>query len=331
MSQNDTNSDLKDNSKMLNAVVVGVGYLGKIHAKIYHNLPHVNLLGVYDTNPSQAKEVADLYGCKVFESIQSIATNKQVDAVSIVVPTTYHYQVAKPFIENKIAVLLEKPIAANIEEAQMLVDLANKHKSILQIGHLERFNAGIEKLTEIIDNPRFIEAHRLGKFTIRATDVDVVTDLMIHDIDLVLMMVKSPVERISASGTSVITNKIDIANVRLEFENGAVANLTSSRVSEKQFRRMRVFAEDKYAAADLNSQSVEVLTKQSVEGELFPTIKKEIIDIKPVQPLDEEIKHFLEVIKQQGVPKITGLDGLSALKIAEQICQDISERNARYK
>jgi Predicted dehydrogenases and related proteins len=178
-----------------------------------------------------------------------------------------------------------------------------------------------------VAEPRFIEAHRLGQFTVRATDVDVVTDLMIHDIDLVLMMVKSPVVRISASGTSVITNKIDIANARLEFENGAVANLTSSRVSEKQFRRMRVFAEDKYVAANLNSQSVEVLMKEDVEGELFPTIKKEVIDIKPVQPLDEEIKNFISTIRDKGQPKITALDGLSALKIAEEICQDIEQRN----
>ena len=196
-------------SEKIKVAVIGVGYLGKFHARIYSEHPGVELVAVVDTSEQNRTGIAEQYGCQAFASPEQVMD--LVDAVSIVVPTTYHYDVALPFIQQGVQILLEKPIAASVEQAQALVKAADDHHVILQIGHLERFNAGVVALSELVDTPRFIEAHRLGEFTVRATDVDVVTDLMIHDIDIILSLVKSPISRVSAVGTKVLTDQIDIA------------------------------------------------------------------------------------------------------------------------
>jgi len=218
--------------------VVGVGYLGSIHAQIYTRLSDVTLVGVNDVNSDVGKRVAVDCGCDFYSDVDQLADS--VDAVSVVVPTSCHREVSLPFLHRGIPVLLEKPVAHTLDDARLIVNEAEQSGAILQIGHLERFNAGVVRLHEELDRPRFIEVHRLSEFVERATDVDVVTDLMIHDIDIVLSLVRSELKYVSAVGASIVTNHVDIANARLEFEDGAIANVTASRVSAKRFRRILV-------------------------------------------------------------------------------------------
>ena len=236
--------------------VVGVGYLGRFHARIYNDMPGVELVGVADTNHETADRVASEYETRAF--YDPLALLDEVDVVSVVVPTSLHRQIAIPYLEKGVHMLLEKPVASTLEDAKVIVETARKHGATLQIGHLERFNAGIMALADDVNEPRFIEAHRLGPFVERATDVDVVTDLMIHDIDIILSLVGEKLASISATGTPVLTNHVDIANARLEFVNGAVANVTASRVSRKKFRRIRVFGRNSYRAINFVDQQLEV-------------------------------------------------------------------------
>ncbi len=308
----------KLNTKKLKVAVVGVGYLGRIHAKIYNSMDEVELIGVVDSKQSTAKEIAAQLGCQWHTSVQPILD--LVDAVSIVVPTSLHQEVAQPFLAKGIHTLLEKPIAQTVEMSQEIVDLAQKSGAILQIGHLERFNAGVMKLAELAHNPRFIEVHRLGKFVQRATDVDVVTDLMIHDIDIVLSLVDSELKHISASGTAVITAHVDIANARLEFANGAVANVTASRVSDNQFRRIRVFAERSYFGLNFADQQLQQVHLAEIEdNEKFPQLVHTDIAVKAQQPLNAELADFIDCIKTGRRPLINGEDGLAAVAISEQV------------
>ena len=311
-------------TEKIKVAVIGVGYLGKFHARIYSQHPDVELIGVVDTHRDQANEIASNYSTQPYTDYQTLLD--KVDAVSIVVPTTYHYQVAMPFINAGVNILLEKPIAATVEQARELVKAADERNLVLQIGHLERFNAGIVALSELVDTPRFIEAHRLGEFTVRATDVDVVTDLMIHDIDIILSLTKSNVKHVSAVGSKVLTDEIDIANARLEFENGSVANVTASRVSNKKFRRIRVFAPDKYLAVDFNAQNVEVITKtKKLPDQPFAGLKREVLEIAPVQPLDAEIDNFVDAVRGVKKPAVSGHDGLAALAVANIVKDRINQ------
>jgi predicted dehydrogenase len=237
--------------------VVGVGYLGSIHARIYARMPDVELVGVADIDPTIAKKVGAECHCDVYNAPEQLLD--EVEAVSIVVPTTMHREVSQMFIDNGVDILLEKPVAHTVEDAEALVEAAEKAGIILQVGHLERFNAGVIALADMLDRPRFFEVHRLGTFVERATDVDVITDLMIHDIDIVLSLVASPLQRVAAVGTRVVTSHVDIANARLEFEDGTVANVTASRVSNKKFRRIRVFGESRYLALNFADQQLEVV------------------------------------------------------------------------
>ena len=219
--------------------VVGIGYLGQIHAKIYHEMDNVELVMLADTKYEPIQKLADQYNCQATTNYLEMVD--KVDAVSIVVPTSLHFDVAKPFLEAGKATLVEKPIAATVLEARMLVDLAAQNDAPFLIGHLERYNPALRAVVEKVTEPKYIEVHRLGTFVERATDVDVVTDLMIHDLDLVLSLVDEEPSNVQAIGASVVTDHVDLANVRLEFPSGAVANITASRVSNKRFRRFRVF------------------------------------------------------------------------------------------
>ena len=239
-------------SNKLRVGVVGVGYLGRFHALIYSRMDNVELVGVVDTNPETAARVAGECACSAFERSGDLLG--KVDAVSIVVPTTAHLDEARPFLQAGVHMLLEKPIASTVEDGAEIVRLAEAAGVILQIGHLERFNAGVMALAERINRPRFIEAHRMGGFVERATDVDVVSDLMIHDIDIILSLVKSEITAISAVGTPVLTAHVDIANARLEFANGTVANVIASRVSEKRMIRLLEFDENLYESHDCIDQ-----------------------------------------------------------------------------
>jgi len=314
-------------SETLRAGVIGVGYLGRFHARIYNDMEGVDLVGVADTDRETADRVANEYDTRAF--YDPMALLDEVDVVSVVVPTSLHRQVAVPYLEKGIHMLLEKPVASTLEDARVIVETARKHGATLQIGHLERFNAGIMALADHVNEPRFIEAHRLGPFVERATDVDVVTDLMIHDIDIILSLVGDELTSISATGTPVLTDHVDIANARLEFANGAVANVTASRVSNKKFRRIRVFGRNSYRAINFVDQQLEVAYPGDIpEGQNYPEIVYETHGITPSQPLDAELEHFIDVIRQGGEPLVTGEDGMEALRVAMQVTDLIKQRNS---
>ena len=310
--------------KPLRVGVVGVGYLGSIHARIYQKMASVDLVAVMDTNAEQGSRIARECDCSVVQDLDSLLDS--VDAVSIVVPTSLHREIAEPFLERGIPVLLEKPVAHTLEDATAIVDLAKQTGTLLQIGHLERFNAGVVRLAEELDRPRFMEVHRLGEFVARATDVDVVTDLMIHDIDIVLSLVPSELRYISAVGARVITDHVDIANARLEFEDGAVVNVTASRVSSKKFRRIRIFAESCYLALNFDDQQIDV-ARPGVrpEGGGFAPIISESIQVTPRPPLDAELEDFVDCVKSGRNPVVDGETGVRALQVAHEVRQRIDE------
>jgi predicted dehydrogenase len=311
-------------SQALRVGVVGVGYLGRFHALIYSRLPGVELAGVVDARPETAEQVAAEAGCPAYARAQDLLG--RIDAVSIVVPTTAHLDVARPFLEGGIHVLMEKPIAASVADGREIVRLAAESGSILQVGHLERFNAGVMALAERIRAPRFIEAHRMGGFVARATDVDVVSDLMIHDIDIILSLVKSEITSIAAVGTPVLTRHIDIANARLEFASGAVANVIASRVSRDRSRRIRVFEENRYLSLDFVEQRLDVVYPKERPGDEWPEIVTERIEIEPVKPLDAEIADFVDCARAGRKPIVSGAVGLEALDVALAVKARILER-----
>jgi predicted dehydrogenase len=305
-------------SKKTRVGVVGVGYLGQIHAKIYHQMENVELVALADTKIESVSEIAKLYGCKATDNYLDLLDI--VDAVSIVVPTSLHFDVAQPFLEAGIATLLEKPIAATVDEAVKLVDLAAQNDAPFLIGHLERYNPALRAVASKVTDPKYIEVHRLGTFVERATDVVVITDLMIHDLDLVLSLVDEEVEDVQAIGASVITDHIDLANVRLSFPGGAVANITASRVSNKRFRRFRVFGPEGYYGINLMDQELDIVTKGELpEGETFPGLDVEHVTFDSEQPLQVELAHFVDVANGNSMPLVTGLQGLRALELANQI------------
>lgn len=303
--------------------VVGVGHLGRFHARIYDEIPDVELVGVADINPQTAQAVAEVRDCKAYTD--SIELVDKVDAVSIVVPTVSHLQVARPFLEHGVHMLMEKPIAPNYDEALEIVKLAERDGVILQVGHLERFNAGVMALAERVKDARFIEVHRLGTFIERATDVDVVTDLMIHDIDIAMSLVKANIRDIAAVGTPVLTEHVDIANARLEFENGAVANVTASRVSNKKFRRIRVFGQNSYYGLNYLDQQLETLyTRPSEVGGKRREIVSERLNIKPRPPLDAELQDFIKSVREGRSPLVDGRVGLEAVRVAQLVKDKIA-------
>lgn len=311
----------------INVAVIGVGYLGRIHAKIYHGMADANLVAVVDTDASAAGRVAEEHGCRAFSDLdQLFASDLALDAVSVVVPTSLHLEVARPFLDRRIHMLLEKPVAPTVEDSESIVSMAAGRGVILQVGHLERFNAGVMKLAELADNPRFIEVHRLGEFVARATDVDVVTDLMIHDIDIVLSLVPSELRSVSATGTRVITDHVDIANARLEFVNGAVANVTASRVSRNRFRRIRVFANEHYLGLNFTDQQLEEVRPGERDPETgYPRLVERRIEVEPQLPLNAELAHFIDCVRHGSRPLVSGEDGLTAVKVADRVKQSIAQ------
>jgi predicted dehydrogenase len=298
--------------------VIGVGYLGKFHAQKYAALPNANLVAVVDASPQQAAMVAADCHCRALTDYRELLG--RVDAVSIAVPTTLHYQVAKDFLEHGTHVLVEKPITTTVEEAEELNRIAREKGVILQVGHLERFNAALLDLANRTMAPLFIESHRLAPFKPRATDVNVVLDLMIHDIDIILDMVRSPVSSLAASGAQVLSQAVDIANARIEFENGCVANVTSSRVSMKTERKMRIFQKNAYISVDFQNRGLAI--HRVGDGEMFPGIPEitsEESFFEESDALKAEIIAFLDAI-QKGAPVIvSGEDGQRALETAIRI------------
>ena len=297
--------------------VVGVGYLGRFHALIYSRLPGVHLVGVADIDGARAEAVASEASCSAFAD--PFALIGAVDAVSVVVPTTAHLDVAGPYLRRGVHMLLEKPVAPDLAQGSEIVRLAEAAGVTLQIGHLERFNAGIMELARRIDAPRFIEAQRMGGFTERATDVDVVSDLMIHDIDIILALVDSDLADVRAVGTPVLTDHVDIANARLEFVNGTVANVVASRVSDRTTRRIRVFQPRGYLSLDFVAQTLDIAAPVSRADAARPEIARERLQVEPAMPLDREIEAFVRCVRNGERPLVHGAVGLKALEVALQV------------
>jgi predicted dehydrogenase len=309
--------------KKLKCAVIGTGYLGKFHAEKYASLSDCELVAVVDINEAAAKEVAEKHGATALTDYQSLLGS--VDAVSIVVPTTLHHKVSLDFLNAGAHVLVEKPITVTVAEADELIAIAKQKKLILQVGHLERFNPAVLGLDQE-EKPLFIESHRLSPFNPRANDVSVVLDLMIHDIDIILALVDSEVERIDASGTAVLTQGTDIANARLLFKSGCVANVTASRISLKMERKMRMFRPSSYVSVDFQNR---VLSRHHTgQKEMFPGIP-EIVSEETVfesgDALLEEIKHFVNCIHTGENPLVSGEAGKRALETAIAITRLLGE------
>jgi len=315
---------LKKVDKVLKVGVVGVGYLGRFHAEKYKAMDGVDLVGVADINPDRAEETASRLAVKPFSDSRELAA--LTDAVSIVVPTKDHYDVARAFLAHGVHVMLEKPITRTLEEADALIELANRHGLILQVGHLERFNPAMQAVSSMIGTPLFIEASRISSFPERGTDVDVVLDLMIHDIDIVLSLVGNPPVSVQALGAPVVTNHVDIANARLEFGSGCVANLTASRISEKSLRKIRIFQKDAYFSVDYGQRQASVTHRAAGRASARPETTTEELFVPPGDSLEEELKSFLDSVKNRSVPLVSGEDGRRALAVALQIMSEIEPR-----
>jgi predicted dehydrogenase len=304
--------------RTLRVGVVGVGYLGRFHAQKYAALPGISLVAVVDTNADRAAEIAQEFQTTAHTEYRPLFG--QVDCVSIAVPTQYHHSVAQDFLSHGVDVLVEKPLTATASEGQQLVELAARHSRILQVGHLERFNPALRSLTGILTAPRFIECHRVAPFVERGTDVDVVRDLMIHDLDVILSLVRSPVTSIEAFGVPVLTPEPDIANARLRFASGCIANVTASRVALKRERKMRVFQPDTYLVVDYGEHRIRICRREpgSQPGAL-PNLIFEEREVGGEDALEEEIRAFLQAVRERSQPVVSGHDGLQALEMAERI------------
>ncbi len=310
---------------MLRAGVIGVGYLGRLHAEKIASFDDVEFAGVCDADRERGKAVAEEFGTSVYENTRDIL--RKVDAVSIAVPTTAHFRVAREAIRAGVHVLLEKPIAATVREGRTLVREAAERGLVFQIGHLERFNSAVLSATSILREPRFIECHRLGTFGGRGTDVDVVLDLMIHDIDLLLSFVRSSVTRISAVGVPVISPNVDIANARLTFGNGCVANVTASRVSMRKQRKIRIFQEDAYVSMDFVENRIQIFRRvfpKKPGG--MPEITGEVLETEKGDALRDEIRSFVDCARTGAAPRVSGEDGLAALEVAFRINRKMRRR-----
>jgi len=306
----------------LSVGVIGVGYLGQHHARIYKNLPDVKLVGVCDTSVTQGEEIAKKYETNYYKD--KIKLLKAVDAVSVAVPTPFHYDVAKDVLLNKKHLLLEKPIAEKISQAEKLINIAEKENLVFQIGHIERFNPAIIASLPFIKTPLFIESHRLAPFKNRGVDVPVIYDLMVHDIDIVLSSVNSEIKKIDAVGVPVLSREFDIANARIEFENGTIANFTTSRVSKEKMRKIRFFQADSYISIDYLNHSVEYYKREFKDE--TPFISREEIKVTDAEPLKLELKSFIECIKNGTTPKVTAVEAKNALSVAYKIVRRIIDR-----
>lgn len=295
--------------------VAGVGHMGKEHARIYSELQEAELVGVHDSNPDTARKIAAKCKTRAFGSLEEMVD--AVDAASIVTPTTTHLAIAEPFLKRGKHVLVEKPIAMNTEEARKLVDLAEKHGAKLAVGHVERFNPVLVALEERLGRPRFIEAHRLSPYPGRSTDIGVVMDLMIHDLEIILHLVRSPVTSVDAVGVPVLSKGEDIANARIRFANGCVANLTTSRISPEKLRKIRVFQDDAYLSLDYMKQEGEIYKR--LDGK----ITRDKIPVMKGEPLKNQLAEFVMNVRENTDPRVAGAHGFEALKLASQICGQI--------
>jgi predicted dehydrogenase len=308
----------------LRAGVIGVGYLGNFHAQKYAVLEDAELVGVVDADPGRARAVATALHTRPYTDYRELLG--AVDVVSIVVPTEHHHRVARDCLEAGVHILLEKPVTETRQQAEELIALAERQRLVFQVGHLERFNPAIVEVQSLLDRPLFFESHRLSVFKPRGTDVNVVLDLMIHDIDIILSLVQQDIRELRASGYPVLTDEVDIANARLEFANGCVANVTASRVSQKAMRKMRIFQHDGYFSVDFPTSSIDIARRNGADRDEqgFPRISVE--ERKTAVKSDAilaEIRAFLDCVRTGATPPVTGRDGLRALAVALEISRAI--------
>ena len=329
----------------INVAVVGVGAFGRNHARVYHQLAQqgepVRLVGIVDADPARADAIAREFGCRAFGSIdQLITTHSEVQAASVAVPTIRHLATARALMEAGVDVLVEKPLAASLADADEMVRLAQSLGRIGQVGHLERFNPAVRATAPLITQPMFFEVHRLSIFTPRSLDVDVVLDLMIHDLDVVLSFVNSPVKEIRAVGLPILSGKADIANVRLEFESGCVANFTASRVSTERVRKIRFFQPRQYVSLDYSRQDVLVFSvggegKGAGEAPGLPSVNPQIKVVKPEivaeEPLQAELRSFLSSVRTRSQPLVSFKDGRTALALALDIVAAIQDHSNKVQ
>lgn len=312
----------------IRAAVVGVGYLGRFHAQKYKMIEGVELVGVCDASAERARQVADELGAQAFTDYRQLIG--KVDAVTVASTTRMHYEISKYFLEHGVHVNVEKPMTVTIAEGEELVRLAEAKNLRLQVGHVERFNSALQAAKAKLGVPLFIECHRLAPFKPRGVDVDVVLDLMIHDIDVILSLVKSPVKSISAVGTPVLTKVVDIANARIEFESGAVANVTASRVSQNATRKFRVFQREQYLSIDFGSGEVNLTTKTGEWKDDQIPLGFESWSLEKGDALLEETRAFVNAVRTGQTPVVSGQDGLIALNLATRIQKDIYSRLERF-
>ncbi|UCD30456.1 MAG: Gfo/Idh/MocA family oxidoreductase [Planctomycetota bacterium] len=323
-------------SKPIPVAVVGTGHMGRHHVRIYHEMPEADLVGVVDIDSDRAASMAKEYQTQAYKSIDPLLD--KIKAVSIAVPTTAHVEIARPLLENGIAVLIEKPIAPDSASARLLLELANRHNSLVQVGHTERFNPVVRAMTRMQVVPRFIETHRISPFTFRSADISVVMDMMIHDIDIVLHMVQSKPVKVEGVGVSVLAQYEDIANARVTFEDGCVANLTASRLALKTERKIRVFSEEAYLSLDYQKKSGIAIKKDAnidllkmareqhadnlsqLSGVSFGSmVKVEPLQIDDTEPLRAELQSFLQALQTGEKPVVSAEDGVAAVELAERI------------
>ena len=311
--------------------VIGVGYLGEFHAEKYFRMDNVRLIGVVDTEPVRAKEVAAKFDTRAFTDYRELFG--QVDAVSIAVPTERHFSVGADCMNHDLDVLIEKPMTATLEQADELIDIARSRKRVLQIGHLERFNPAVIALDNIVRKPMFIEAHRLGIFKNRSTDVSVVLDLMIHDIDIITNIVKSEIKSIQAAGAPVICEHADIANVRLEFVSGCVANVTASRISTKNQRKIRLFQKDAYVSVDFTRREITIIRRNdgtACADNLIPGMDIQQLSFSTADVLEDELVSYIQAVSTRRTPVVSGIAGRSALQVALTITDQINSAIQPY-
>jgi predicted dehydrogenase len=305
---------------MVKVAVIGVGSIGAHHARVFSELPDAELLGVVDIDLARAQNIASRYNCAALDDYTKIIG--RVDAVSIAVPTSLHYQIGMDFLKNGKDILIEKPITSTLEEAEQLVAEAARQNLILQVGHLERFNAGLSMISSLVHAPRFIESRRLSPFLGRSTDIDVTLDLMIHDIDIILSLVNSEISELRATGSKVLTDNIDIAYAWIEFEDGCIAEAVASRMANERVRELKIFQQNAYIKLDYQTQ--EVLCYKKIKEKVGKVARK----TEDKEPLKEQLASFVGCVKKRAQPLVSGTQGKEALKVALKISEMIKDGTA---
>ena len=320
-------SESVTSGRKIRVAVVGVGDFGRNHVRVYRELSDAELVGVVDTNPERARQIAQEFSTAVLPGLETLAG--RVDAVSLAVPTVDHAQLGCRLLEQGMDMLVEKPMAASLAEADELIAAAIKHGRILQVGHLERFNPAVAAVEKVVSRPLFFEVHRLGVFSPRSLDIDVVYDVMIHDLDILLALVDAPVAEIKAVGIPVLTDRVDIAHARIEFESGAVANVTASRVSTERVRKMRFFQEHEYISLDYTRQdALRVRVRQPGPQ---PQFDFEKLPTQAEEPLRAQLRAFLQSVRTRQAPRVDGPAGRRALELADRVMAGILEHSQRVQ